>query len=227
MENATKRLPVSILSGVAVWGLLLVVYVINQGWASVVSIVIAAIIMSGSFTLIGWYSQKPGVIPEGAWLRRTMASHTSWAHVLYTGMIFLFAGLLGGGSVFGAEFTNAQFGFLIVPIVGLVFGFVMCLGLELDIGIMEVGLVDRGLWSLGFSLVLTFCVWSILFAVFSAAGGAVFIITVILTRILFSTMIYRIAPGLLDTQGWETIGDHFLALSLMVLPLVAYLSGVF
>ncbi|GAB4526893.1 MAG: hypothetical protein OHK0046_44100 [Anaerolineae bacterium] len=223
--SLSERLPLSLWVAAFVWGLLFLFYVFSPGLNMTLNTILAGLVMAWSFTLLGWFATKTGLIPHRARIRKLATQHTTLAHVLYGALIFFIVSVLGRGWVFGIQFEAEGLLFILLATgVGGAFGFVVSLGMELDNGISDLSDMESGRWSFGFSFVLVFCVWIVIFAILASAGGWLFSATVFLTRIALSVLVYRYYPTLFNKDGWETLADHFLALSLMVIPPVAYLA---
>lgn len=220
------ELPLSVWVGLATWGLLLMIQIFTPSLSSEASVVLAGVVMAWSFALLGWYANKVGMIPHRAQIRKIATQHSSTSHVVYAALVFFLASILGRGQVFGIMFASSGVMLVIIATgVGAAFGFVMSLGMEVDNGMTDLGQIEGGGWSFGFASAMTFSIWIVVFGIIASAGGALFALTVMATRAGLSLMIYRLYPTMFNKPGWETLGDHFLALSLMIIPPVAYLSA--
>lgn len=210
-----SRLPASVLFSLAAWGLLLLAYIIDREFAGGVAAVLAGGIVALGFAMIGWYVHRQGFIPEEDRLTRRVAQQAVPAHIVYGSAVLLVAAAFGGRAAFGIDFSDVfPVGTLLA---GALLGLFAAAGLELDAGFAAAG---EPSW---YSVLFAGIAWSLLVIVFAAAGGLLFALTLIVGRFLLSLVLHQWHLWSPKIRG---TGGEMLAVSLLVLPVAAFLTGL-
>jgi hypothetical protein len=200
---------------ITIWAFLFALYLIIPTLARTLGTIIAGVLLGLGFTWISWMNSRPHVHQPLVWLKLWTARQAGLANAALGASVFLTAGILGGGSVFGLELAQGPFAPLAYMVAGIGVGFFMYIGQEMDDGFRE---MDQRFASISF--VFTAMIWALMWVIATAAGGALLIGTMLITRVSASLLIYRRWTG---TALVERLTTDLVVAFVMLVPVIGLL----